>query len=121
MEQFDDIDRALFALPLEEPPQGLRESILSITAYGPQVERARLNLWENLGVGVALALLFWGIWAALTNPGFATATFKLLFGFAQSFATPVVLYSLALGFLAICVVTFVPLRPARIQVRSRSS
>ena len=32
---YDDLDRALMALPLEEPPAGLRESILASTIYAP--------------------------------------------------------------------------------------
>ena len=30
---YDDLDRALMALPLEEPPAGLRDSILASTVY----------------------------------------------------------------------------------------
>jgi cell division septal protein FtsQ len=36
MHQGDEaLDRAIFALPLEEPPEGLRASILLATAYRP--------------------------------------------------------------------------------------
>ena len=52
----DALDRALFALPLEEPPDGLRASILTATAYRPAPAFA---VWEIAAI-VALAAV--GIW-----------------------------------------------------------
>lgn len=46
----DALDRALFALPLEEPPADLRSSILLSTAYRPV---SPFSFWE---IAVAGAL-----------------------------------------------------------------
>ena len=58
-DDFDDLDRALFALPLEEPPLGLRESILRATIYAPVATPAPFSAVETVGIGVALALAAW--------------------------------------------------------------
>jgi hypothetical protein len=52
----DHLDRALFALPLEEPPEGLREAILASTVYRPAPP---FTLWEAWAVGVATAVMVW--------------------------------------------------------------
>ena len=52
----DELDRALFDLPLAEPPAGLRASILAATVYAP---RPMLRTWETVFLGVALALFAW--------------------------------------------------------------
>ena len=121
MEQYDDIDRALFSLPLEEPPQGLRDSILAITVRAPQPERARLGLFENVGVGVALALLVWFTWDVVANPAFAGLIYRGILACAQGLSNPLMLVSLAIGFSAIFMVSLMPLKPARVQVRSGRS
>jgi hypothetical protein len=55
----DALDRALFALPLEEPPEGLRASILTATVYRPVPAFAA---WEIAAIGIVAAL---GIWFAM--------------------------------------------------------
>jgi hypothetical protein len=50
------LEQALFALPLEEPPAGLRASILMATAYRPA---PAFSVWELAGLGVVSAV---GIW-----------------------------------------------------------
>lgn len=52
----DELDRALFALELEEPPADLRASILAATVYRPQ---PALKAWEMWGLGLLCALLAW--------------------------------------------------------------
>ncbi|HKU80999.1 MAG TPA: hypothetical protein VJP76_02430 [Candidatus Tumulicola sp.] len=52
----DALDRALFALPLEEPPSDLRAAILASTAYRPAPP---FGVWEVAGLGVLAALLVW--------------------------------------------------------------
>jgi hypothetical protein len=52
----DELDRALLALPLEEPPAGLRTSILMATAYRPT---PAFSFWEVTSVGVLGAV---GVW-----------------------------------------------------------
>jgi hypothetical protein len=52
----DALDRALFALPLEEPPADLRASILAVTAYRPA---AAFSVWETVGIGTIAAVAVW--------------------------------------------------------------
>jgi hypothetical protein len=52
----DALDRALFALPLEEPPDGLRAAILTTTVYRPAPPFAA---WEVASVGALVAI---GVW-----------------------------------------------------------
>jgi hypothetical protein len=55
---YDDeaLERALFALPLEEPPADLRTSILTATAYRPAPP---FSAWEIAGLGAVAAVLVW--------------------------------------------------------------
>jgi hypothetical protein len=55
-ESDDELDRALFALPLEEPPQDLRASILAATVYRQPVP---VKPWEVWLVGALCAVLTW--------------------------------------------------------------
>lgn len=50
----DALDRALFALPLEEPPAGLRSAILTSTVYRPA---PLFSFYELLGLGAIVAVL----------------------------------------------------------------
>jgi hypothetical protein len=52
----DALDRALFALPLEEPPAGLRASILMATAYRPV---PAFSFWELTVLGALAAVAVW--------------------------------------------------------------
>jgi hypothetical protein len=54
----DELDRALFALPLEEPPESLRASILTATIYRPAPAFAP---WEIAGIAAVAAI---GLWCA---------------------------------------------------------
>ena len=121
MQQYDDLDRALFALPLEETPADLRSSILAITVRAPQPERAKFGLFENLGVGFALAALAWLTWAVLSQPGFAGTASQALSTFAQGLSDPRTLLSLAIGFTSIFLVSLMPNQPARVRVRAERS
>ena len=51
-----DLDRALFALPLEEAPPNLRASILAVTAYRPAPP---FKLWEAWTFGGLTAIIVW--------------------------------------------------------------
>lgn len=55
-EPHDDLDRLLFALPLEEPPADLRSSILASTIYRPAFP---IKVWETWILGSLLALAVW--------------------------------------------------------------
>jgi hypothetical protein len=52
----DALDRALFALPLEEPPADLRSSILLSTAYRPV---SPFSFWEIAIAGALGAVAVW--------------------------------------------------------------
>ncbi|MDP9018294.1 MAG: hypothetical protein M3N19_08230 [Candidatus Eremiobacteraeota bacterium] len=52
----DDLDRLLFALPLEEPPHDLRAGILSQTIYRPSFP---IKVWELWTIGVLSAVAVW--------------------------------------------------------------
>lgn len=56
--KFDDdaLDRALFALPLEEPPMDLRASILRATIYAPAPV---FKTWELAVLGAVAAVMVW--------------------------------------------------------------
>ncbi len=52
----DELDRALFALPLEEPPADLRARILTATIARP---RLTFTAWEVWIVGTLCAFMVW--------------------------------------------------------------
>ncbi|MEO6834545.1 MAG: hypothetical protein ABI231_01370 [Candidatus Tumulicola sp.] len=52
----DELDRALFALPLEEPPAELRASILTATAFRPAPP---FSVWEVAVLGALAAFTLW--------------------------------------------------------------
>jgi hypothetical protein len=51
-----ELERALFALPLEEPPADLRASILTATVYRPAPP---FSVWEATLVGAVAAVSIW--------------------------------------------------------------
>jgi hypothetical protein len=51
-----ELERALFALPLEEPPLDLRASILTATVYRPAPP---FTVWEATLIGAIGAILLW--------------------------------------------------------------
>ncbi len=56
-DRLDDLDRALFSLPLEEPPPGLRSAILAATTRAER--RVPFAGWEFGLLGGTLALVAW--------------------------------------------------------------
>ncbi|HMD01954.1 MAG TPA: hypothetical protein VKG44_03210 [Candidatus Baltobacteraceae bacterium] len=66
----DDLDRALLALPLEEPPADLRASILAATIYAPPAP-SFARTWEIAALGTFLAIGAWLSLALLWNPSFS--------------------------------------------------
>lgn len=52
----DALERALFALPLEEPPSDLRGKVLASTAYRPA---PAFSPWEAAGLGAVAAVTLW--------------------------------------------------------------
>ncbi len=60
----DELERALFALPLEEPPADLRHRILSATVYRPRMIFRAAEIW---GLGTALAIMVWLSWYVVSG------------------------------------------------------
>ncbi len=52
----DELDRLLFALPLEEPPEDLRAAILTATVYRPS---PIFKPWEIAMLGALAAVVVW--------------------------------------------------------------
>ncbi len=64
----DALDRALAALPLEEPPATLHARIMSATVFRT---RPAIQAWEIWLVSTLVAVAAWLTWAALTAPNAA--------------------------------------------------
>ncbi len=60
----DELERALFALPLEEPPADLRRRILGATVYRPRLIFRSAEVWA---LGTALAVMVWLSWYVTTG------------------------------------------------------
>lgn len=73
----DELDRALFALPLEPLPDGLRSSILAAVSVVPV---PILTGWEIGGIGAILALTTWLTILVLTGGSSIGASMGLLGG-----------------------------------------
>ncbi len=71
-DEHDDLDRAIFALPLEPPPAGLRESILRVTSGATIAARPAFHTWEIGLVGIGLAVLTWLLATFVTDHTFAS-------------------------------------------------
>ena len=67
-ERDDDLDRLLFAMPLEEPPADLRASILRATIYRPAFA---LRPWELWMCGSIVALAVWLVTLIVRDGGAA--------------------------------------------------
>ena len=62
----DALDRALFALPLEEPPADLRAAILTATVYRPA---PLFKPWEIALLGAIAAVVTWLIAVVVLSGG----------------------------------------------------
>lgn len=95
-ESDDELERALFALPLEEPPVDLRASILTATIYRAP---APFKAWEVWSLGAIVAVAVWLVGLIFAGgAGRAMDTLTLMGGYIAAFMTqPVNLIWLALG------------------------
>jgi len=64
-DDFDDLDRMLAALPLEEPPAGLHARIMAATTFRPE---PAFRGWEVWLVGVLFAVAAWLTWIVASAP-----------------------------------------------------
>ena len=62
----DELERAIAELPLEEPPEGLRASILLATAYRPA---PAFSFFELAGIGTLGAIALWLIVMLVSGGG----------------------------------------------------
>jgi hypothetical protein len=90
------LERALFALPLEEAPADLRASILAATIYRPPVS---VKPWEVWAAGALCALLTWLL--LLIARGGAGATVETIASYIAGglslIAQPQTLFWIAIG------------------------
>ena len=97
----DDLERALFALPLEEPPATLRREILDATIHAPApaITLPHLGTLETGLYGALVALLVW-LCVAVTRGDAANLDATLL-GFGSHviafFSAPMTLLWLCAG------------------------
>ena len=119
--EYDDIDRALFALPLEEPPQDLRRSILALTVLAPFEADERPALWESLAAGFGLIVAAVLVWAVFRNPAFGVEIASAFMALGRGFTNQATLAGLTAGCSAVVWVSLMTLRPARVEVRSARS
>ena len=108
----DELDRALFALPLDEPPAGLRAGILAATLYAPAIRAPILRPWEVALVGGLLALAVLLALAAGRDP----RLFAGLLTAVRALTAPSTLAWLAAGVstaLWLSLINLAPLRPFR--------
>ncbi len=118
---YDDLDRALMALPLEEPPAGLRDSILASTVYAVPMPGLALRTWEIVFIGTLLAV---GTWLALALAQSRELNAQILGGLQMLVAAlsdPTTLAWLAGGVVVALGVSLYNVAPRRLAVRSGRS
>jgi len=118
---YDDLDRALMALPLEEPPAGLRDSILAATVYAPPLESIVLRTWEIVLIGTLLAV---GSWLAIVLAQNEALTSQLIGGLqavVAALAAPTTFLWLACGATVALGASLYNVVPRRVPVRSGHS
>ena len=61
----DDLDRAIAALPLAEPPAGFHARVMAATVFRPE---PAVRSWELWLIVTLVAVAAWLTWAAATTP-----------------------------------------------------
>jgi hypothetical protein len=61
----DDLDRAIAALPLAEPPAGFHARVMAATVYRPE---PAVRGWEVWLIGTLVAVAAWLTWVVATTP-----------------------------------------------------
>jgi len=119
-DDFDDLDRALFALPLEAPPPGLRASILNATVYAPEprIAAALARPWELWACGAALAVADWLVASIVTQRAFASAFTADVLATVRPFAEPMTLSWIAVGFVLAATIWYLGDTTLRLPTRS---
>jgi hypothetical protein len=94
----DELERALFALELEEPPADLRASILAHTIYRVPVSAA-VPAWELWLYGALCAILVWMLILVVRGAAGPAAAEAATLGqqIAAFFSQPATLFWIAVG------------------------
>jgi len=61
----DDLDRAIAALPLAQPPAGFHARVMAATAYRPE---PAMRGWEIWAIGTFVAVAAWLAWLVASEP-----------------------------------------------------
>jgi hypothetical protein len=107
----DDLDRALFALPLDVPPPGLRESILRATIYAPVAIPSPFSTLETIGIGIALALAAWIAILCVADHSVVLALGNVVAEMLRALSDTRTLVWLGVGALTAAAVTMTPASP----------
>jgi hypothetical protein len=118
---YDDLDRALMALPLEEPPVGLRDSILAATIYAPPLASIVLRTWEIVLIGTLLAVGSWLAIALAQNEALTSQLVESLEAIVAALAAPTTFMWLACGATVALGASLYGFVPRRVTVRSGHS
>lgn len=114
----DELDRALFALPLEPLPAGLRASIMAAVTAAPGPVLSR---WETVGIGAILALGAWLLLLFTHNDlSLGLAVGPLASDLGRALTMPDTLRWLGFGIAAALCITLVTV-PRRIGARNRAA
>jgi hypothetical protein len=117
MNDYDDIDRALFALPLEAPPADLRERILAATVRAPRTAPA-LRLGDLALIAVFVGVLVATGFASFAVPGFAAGVALALARSSGALTDPMLWLWLAVGGSVAACFSALEFAPARVRIRS---
>jgi hypothetical protein len=122
-DDFDDLDRALFALPLEAPPAGLRASIMNATVYAnvPRTAASLVAPWEIWVCGVSLAVVAWLLIAAVNHQSYAAVVIGDIISAVRVFAVPATLSWFAVGCVLAATVWYLGDSTFRLPTRSARS
>ncbi len=118
MNDFDDLDRALFALPLATPPADLKGAILRATIHAPRsAQPAAFTRYEIAGIGSALAIAVWLLIAAIADHRFAVAMTENAYAILRGLVEPTTLAWMTAGGAVAALLTLANLTPLRRNVR----
>ncbi len=119
----DALDRALAALPLEQPPADLHARIMAATAYAPApAAAAPLPGWELWLAAVLSSLALWLAWVFVSTPHvvdqLAASVDRLVTGVDLASASASVVVWVAVGVSAAWWITQLSVpQPERIRLR----
>ncbi len=104
-DDLDDLDRALFALDLEEPPADLRGSILRATIREPGAPlQAAVRPWNPILAGTCAAVAVWLVLAAFFDRALAESIAAGVGAFGHLLNEPTAPVWLGLGALTVLAV-----------------